>query len=54
MTEEKGTSVSCVTPIVCGTQQAKPIVCEVCGYQNPPDTGICNMCSNYLEEMKVR
>lgn len=24
------------------------IQCFICGHKNPPDTGICVMCSNYL------
>ena len=24
------------------------VICKVCGHKNKPDTGICEMCSNYL------
>lgn len=30
--------------------QPKPIVCDMCGHTNPPNTGICEKCSNYLTE----
>ena len=28
--------------------QKEYIQCFVCGHKNPPNTGICEMCSNYL------
>lgn len=24
------------------------VVCKVCGHKNPRNTGLCEMCSNYL------
>lgn len=24
------------------------VVCQVCGHKNPRNTGMCEMCSNYL------
>ena len=28
------------------------VICDVCGYANPENTGICKMCSNYLEGVR--
>lgn len=33
---------------------ATGIVCEVCGHVNSADSGICEMCSNYLFTQKRR
>lgn len=30
------------------------IACEVCGHKNPKSTGICEMCSNYLFDGKIK
>ncbi len=28
--------------------QQTRVTCDVCGHQNPPDVGLCEMCSAYL------
>lgn len=28
------------------------VLCKVCGHQNPRNTGMCEMCSNYLFDQK--
>lgn len=27
---------------------SEPVICKVCGHKNPNNTGMCEMCSNYL------
>ena len=28
------------------------VTCEICGHQNPPNAGLCEMCSAYLFKLK--
>ena len=49
-TNNKEESKESFTQIVipCKTEDKKYIVCEVCGYANPENASMCEMCSNYL------
>lgn len=37
------------TVVLKSPKEEKLIVCDVCGYANPPYTAICKKCSNYLD-----
>lgn len=34
--------------------QQNLVTCDVCGHQNPPDVGLCVMCSAYLFKMSKK
>lgn len=58
MNKEKNNSVAsaesaedgCKIVIPFKPVEEKRLVCDVCGWANPPFTAICKKCSNYLED----
>lgn len=41
------------TVLITEKEKAGFIICDVCGYANPENAGICKMCSNYLKGVQV-
>ena len=40
------------TVLVAHQEKEARVICEVCGHDNPENTAICKMCSNYLKGIR--